>query len=80
MFIAKTNKILDTSQRFFTMLQPKGFGKTTSTQMLNAYYDKSCDSFFYFRKDPSYTIHLNKHNVIYLDIQNFTSLPWLFGL
>lgn len=76
MFLAQTNKMLDTSQRFFTMLQPKGFGKTTSVQMLIAYYDKSCDSSSLFQKlnisnDSSYTQHLNKHNVICLDIQNF---------
>lgn len=76
MFLAQTNKMLDTSQRFFTMLQPKGFGKTTSVQMLIAYYDKSYDSSSLFQKlnisnDSSYTQHLNKHNVICLDIQNF---------
>lgn len=44
--------------------------------MLRAYYDKSCDSSSLFQKlnisnDSSYTQHLNKHNVVFLDIQNF---------
>ena len=49
-----------------------------ATQMLCAYYDKSCDSRELFSdldiaKDASFEKHLNKYNVIYLDITWFIS-------
>jgi hypothetical protein len=46
--------------------------------MLNAYYDKSCDSRelfsrFAIAKDKSFEEHLNKYPTIYLDITDFTT-------
>ena len=44
--------------------------------MLSAYYDKTCDSHGLFSgyaisKDASYEEHINKYDVIYLDMTNF---------
>jgi hypothetical protein len=46
--------------------------------MLCAYYDKSCDSRSLFEdlviaKDPSFEMHLNKYDVIYIDITTIIS-------
>ncbi len=46
--------------------------------MLNAYYSKECDSAFLFRnlnisRDESYLKHLNKHNVIWIDMASLYS-------
>lgn len=61
------------------VLKPKGFGKSTDVNMLVAYYSKGCDSHSLFdsleiSKTDSYEDHLNKHNVIYLNMQDFISL------
>ena len=54
--------------------RPRRFGKTMAISMLAAYYSCGCDSRELFRglaieKDPSFEKHLNKHNVISLDVQ-----------
>ena len=53
--------------------RPRRFGKTMALSMLNAYYSKGCDSAALFDKlniasDSSYLEHLNKHNVIWIDM------------
>ncbi len=58
--------------------RPRRFGKSYAAKMLTAYYDRSCDSHSLFDDkniacSESYTEHLNKYNVIYLDITTFTS-------
>lgn len=54
--------------------RPRRFGKTMALAMLRAYYSCGCDSRNLFHgllieQDPSFEEHLNKHNVISLDIQ-----------
>ena len=58
--------------------RPRRFGKSYAAKMLTAYYDCSCDSHELFDKKiisrtKSYEEHLNKYNVIYLDITSFVS-------
>ncbi len=55
------------------LTRPRRFGKTMALSMLNAYYSKGCDSKELFDKlnisnDPLYLEHLNKHNVIWIDM------------
>ncbi len=76
--IAIVNSTLDTEQRFSCVTRSRRFGKTMAAKMLQAYYDKSCDSRSLFAdleiaKDPSFEQHLNKYPVIYLDITDFTT-------
>lgn len=54
--------------------RPRRFGKTLALDMLTAYYSCACDSRNLFKglaiaNDPSFEDHLNKHNVILLDMQ-----------
>ena len=79
-FIDKSNLITITnsniskpSSKFMCVTRPRRFGKTMALSMLNAYYSKGCDSLSLFEKlniakDNSYLEHLNKHNVIWIDI------------
>ena len=76
--IAVVNKTLNTEQRFSCVTRSRRFGKTMAAKMLQAYYDKSCDSRSLFEDleiihHPSFETHLNKYPVIYLDITDFTT-------
>ncbi len=58
--------------------RPRRFGKSFAAKMLCAYYDRSCDSRSLFEgltisKSDSFEKHLNKYDVIYLDITWFIS-------
>ncbi len=59
--------------KYMCLTRPRRFGKTLILSMLNAYYSKGCDSKDIFdklniSKDESYLNHLNKHNVIWIDM------------
>ncbi|MCM1237057.1 MAG: ATP-binding protein [Ruminococcus flavefaciens] len=74
--IAYTNKCLNTEQKFICVSRPRRFGKTMTLKMLAAYYSCNCDSADLFRgykieKDESFQTHLNKYDVIYLNMQQF---------
>ncbi len=76
--IAIVNKTLFTEQRFSCVTRSRRFGKTMAAKMLQAYYDKSCDSQSLFSdleiaKQPSFGEHLNKYPVIYIDAGFFVS-------
>ena len=67
------NNISKPSSKFMCVTRPRRFGKTMALSMLNAYYSKGCDSLSLFEKlniakDNSYLEHLNKHNVIWIDM------------
>ena len=69
-----TNSVLNTYRRCVCNSRPRRFGKTFTASMLEYYYSKSFDADAVFSnlkigKSPSYKNHLNKHNVIHLDIQ-----------
>lgn len=77
--IAFTNKKLGTEQKNICVSRPRRFGKSMAAKMLAAYYSKGCDSASLFEnckisKAPSYQTHLNRYNVIFLNMQNFLSL------
>ena len=76
--IAYINRTLGTKDKLTCVSRPRRFGKSFATQMLCAYYDKSCDSRELFcdleiAKDTSFEANLNKYDVIYLDITWFIS-------
>ncbi len=67
------NELIKTNDRFMCVTRPRRFGKTMALSMLNAYYSLGCDSSELFKelnisKDQTYLKHLNKHNVIWIDM------------
>ena len=71
------NSTIDTTKCLTCISRPRRFGKSYAAQMLSAYYDKSCDSRALFEnyaisKDETYEKHLNKYDVIYLDMTQVT--------
>ncbi len=76
--ISFVNEKIGTKDKLICVSRPRRFGKSFATQMLCAYYDKSCDSRSLFEDleisgAPFYEKHLNKYNVLYLDITWFIS-------
>ena len=74
LLIKETNAFIKAgSYKFMCVTRPRRFGKTMALSMLNAYYSKGCDSRELFKnlaisKDPSFEEHLNKHNVLWIDL------------
>lgn len=76
--IDNINKVLNTMQGYICNSRPRRFGKSVTANMLAAYYSKGCDSEEMFSnleigKKEGFKKHLNKYNVIQLDIQWFMS-------
>lgn len=72
------NSTIDTTRRLTCVSRPRRFGKSYAAKMLSAYYDKGCDSSELFRDlkisgCDSFGVHLNKYDVLYLDITWFIS-------
>ncbi|MGN1392475.1 MAG: AAA family ATPase, partial [Succinivibrionaceae bacterium] len=77
-FISEINKYVKTPQKYICFTRPRRFGKTVTAKMLSAYYSKGCDSKELFAnlkiaQDPSFLTHLNKYNVIYIDMNKIKS-------
>ena len=77
--ISNINKLIDKENNCISVSRPRRFGKSMTANMLTAYYDKECDSSDLFDKlkiaqDIQYKKHLNKYNVISLNMQDFVSL------
>jgi len=76
--ISIINATLETERRFSCVSRSRRFGKSMAARMLCAYYDESCDSHTLFgdlqiHECASYSGHLNKYPVIYVDITDFTT-------
>lgn len=76
--ISFINSTLGTKNKLTCVSRPRRFGKSFAAQMLCAYYDKSCNSRSLFEQleianDLFFERYLNKYDVIYLDITEFTS-------
>lgn len=72
--IAYMNNRIGKAKHLIASSRPRRFGKTLAAQMLVAYYSKGCDSRNIFEnleiaQDKSFEEHLNKYDVISLDIQ-----------
>ncbi len=73
MLIQECNDVFGSESSYICVTRPRRFGKTLAISMLNAYYSKGCDSREMFKdlkisKDPGFEEHLNKHNVIWIDM------------
>ncbi len=67
------NQTIDTPRRLTCVSRPRRFGKSFAAKMLCAYYDKTCNSAELFHDldiadDTQYREHLNRYDVIYLDM------------
>jgi hypothetical protein len=74
--IEYTNSVLDTSNALICNSRPRRFGKSYAANMLAAYYSKGADSKKMFEaleisKNQNFEKHLNKYDVIHMDIQWF---------
>ena len=71
-----TNSLIYTEQRFICVSRPRRFGKSMAANMLAAYYSSGCDSKGIFSKfkiaaNPTFEKHLNKYNVIHINMLDF---------
>ena len=78
-FIVKTNALLNTDGKFIAITRPRRFGKTVTAHMLSAYYSKGYAEQNIFDKleianKPSFVEHLNKYNVLYIDMNTINGL------
>ena len=74
--IVHTNAKLNTEQQYICVSRPRRFGKSMALNMLAAYYSRGCDSAelfngFEIEKDASFREHLNRYDVIFLNMQQF---------
>ena len=74
--IEYTNSVLDTTNAYICNSRPRRFGKSYAANMLAAYYSKGADSGQMFSglkisKDADFRKHLNKYDVLHIDIQWF---------
>ena len=74
--IEYTNSVLDTTDAYICNSRPRRFGKSYAANMLAAYYSKGADSEKMFSglqisKEADFREHLNKYDVIHIDIQWF---------
>ena len=77
--IAYMNGQIGKEKHLIASSRPRRFGKTIAVRMLTAYYSRGCDSREIFEqleisKEVSFEQHLNKYDVIRLDIQ------WMRGV
>ncbi len=76
--IKYTNSRIGKDRPLICSSRPRRFGKTMAVTMLSAYYSKGCQSEKLFAglkisQNELFKVHLNKYNVIFLDIQ------WMYG-
>ncbi len=76
--IKYTNSRIGKDRPLICSSRPRRFGKTMAVTMLAAYYSRGCHSEklfagFKISQNEFFKVHLNKHNVIFLDIQ------WMYG-
>lgn len=76
MIALMNQKLNKASGKYVCVSRPRRFGKSMAADMLVAYYSKGCDSHDLFSGKKieyknSCKTHLNQHNVIRLDVQQF---------
>ena len=76
--IAYANRVLDTPDAYICNSRPRRFGKSYAANMLAAYYSRGTDSEKMFAdldigKTPLFRTHLNRYEVIHIDVQWFRS-------
>ncbi len=78
MLIDYSNSVIYTEQKFICVSRPRRFGKSMAANMLTAYYSRGCNSEEMFSKlkisrADTFEKHLNKYNVIHINVVNFLS-------
>ena len=73
-----TNSVLCGEHKNICVSRPRRFGKSMAANMLAAYYSKGCASKELFEglkiaKEQDYDEHLNKYNVIHMNMIDFLS-------
>ena len=76
--IGKMNELVGTASQYICITRPRRFGKTINAMMLASYYSKNANFKSLFNKleiskSSSYLQHLNKHNVIYMTLNQIPS-------
>ncbi|MBE6853995.1 MAG: hypothetical protein E7505_11150 [Ruminococcus sp.] len=71
------NRRLGAEKNCISVSHARRFGKSQAARMIDAYYSRGCDSGELFSKlkiseSEDFEKHLNKYNVIHLDISSFT--------
>ena len=84
MLIQKTNAVLNTRQKFLCVSRPRRFGKSMAADMLAAYYNREdhCVQLFEHlavSRIESYKKHLNRYDVIKINMQEFLSMSQNMG-
>lgn len=74
--IACMNEVLDSTDAYICNSRPRRFGKSYAANMLAAYYSKGAESEKMFSdleigKSEDFKKHLNKYDVIHIDVQWF---------
>ena len=82
--IRYTNRVIRTMQKYVCVSRPRRFGKSITAYMLAAYYGRGCDSRELFANlaicgDAHFEEHLNKYNVIFLNVQEFFESDIQYG-
>nr|WP_294659201.1 AAA family ATPase [uncultured Blautia sp.] len=77
--IEKTNKLINTEQRYICVSRPRRFGKSMAANMLASYYSREENTEELFNdlkisKEADYRDYLNKYDVIKINIQEFLSM------
>mgnify|MGYP002514778987 CR=1 FL=1 len=76
LLIRELNSIVSTKEDFVCLSRPRRFGKSMAGNMISAYYSKGCDTREVFSQmklgqEPGFDKHLNKFNVIKLDLNGW---------
>lgn len=76
MLIREMNEKLSTKEKWVCVSRARRFGKTMALEMLAAYYTKGIYPAHLFEglkieKDPTFSRHLNKHNVILINFNEY---------
>lgn len=76
MLLQLTNKYLQTKDNNICVSRPRRFGKSTTADMLVAYYSRGCNSAEIFdklkiSKTDEYLKHLNQYNVIHINMTQY---------
>lgn len=70
------NRVICTNANCISVSHARRFGKSHAAGMIDAYYSRGCDSSELFADSEiaakdSYAVHLNKYNVIHIDVSSF---------
>lgn len=76
MLIDELIPALGRKNRYFCITRPRRFGKTVMANMVGAFFEKTGEKSLFDKlaiaRSENYTMHLNKHDVIYID---FSRIP-----